>query len=97
MDKKEDNQAKNKDQKDLGITIKKEEDFGEWFSQVIIKAELIEYTDVSGCYVFRPNSYEIWQKVQNYMDKEFKKHGVRNMQEIQRCQRGLQSGRRQRQ
>jgi prolyl-tRNA synthetase len=73
-------EAKNQanQQKDLGITIKKEDDFGEWFSQIIVKAELVEYTDVSGCYVFRPNSYEIWQKIQNYMDKEFKRLGVRN-------------------
>lgn len=63
---------------DMGITAKKEEDFGEWFSQVITKAELVGYTDVSGCYVFRPSSYEVWEKVQGFMDREFKKLGVRN-------------------
>ncbi|PIN87017.1 proline--tRNA ligase [Candidatus Woesearchaeota archaeon CG10_big_fil_rev_8_21_14_0_10_44_13] len=68
-----------KDQKkEIGITIKKEEEFGEWFSQIITKAELVEYTDVSGCYVFRPNSYSIWEKVQAFMDSEFRKLGVRN-------------------
>ncbi|MFC1755326.1 proline--tRNA ligase, partial [Thermoproteota archaeon] len=66
------------DQKDMGITAKKEDDYGEWFSQIIIKAELVEYTDVSGCYVYRPDSYEIWQKVQAFMDNEFRKRGVRN-------------------
>ncbi|MBD3313598.1 proline--tRNA ligase [Candidatus Woesearchaeota archaeon] len=64
--------------KDIGITAKKEEDYGEWFSQIITKAELVEYTDVSGCYVYRPNSFEIWEKVRDFMDYEFRKRGVRN-------------------
>ena len=67
-----------KDQKELGITMKKESDFGEWFSQVITKADLVDYTDVSGCYVYKPGSYEIWEKVQEYMNKRFKALGVRN-------------------
>jgi len=61
-----------------GLTMKKDEEFGEWFSQLITKAELIEYTDVSGCYVFRPNSYFIWEQVQQYMNKRFQPLGVKN-------------------
>ncbi|MCX8146952.1 MAG: proline--tRNA ligase [Candidatus Woesearchaeota archaeon] len=67
-----------KEKKEIGITAKKEADFGEWFSQVITLSGLVEYTDVSGCYVLRPDSYEIWEKVQNFMDREFKKLGTRN-------------------
>jgi len=75
---KEKSSPSSEEDKELGITAKKEEDYGEWFSQVITKAELVEYTDVSGCYVYRPNSFEIWEKVRDFMDCEFRKRGVRN-------------------
>ncbi len=61
-----------------GITVKKSEDFSEWYTQVIQKAELADYSKVSGCIVFRPRAYYIWEKVQGYMNDEFKKTGVRN-------------------
>ncbi len=63
---------------DKGITVKKEGDFGEWFSQLLVKAELMDYTDVSGCYVYRPACYELWERVQEYMDPRLKNLGVRN-------------------
>ena len=59
-----------KDEK--GITVKKEQDFSEWYSQLLQKAELIEYTDVSGCYILRPRSYAIWEKVKDYINKKIK-------------------------
>lgn len=62
----------------IGITAKKQGDFSDWFTQVIEKAELIEYTDVSGCYVFRPASYRIWEKAKEFLDKKFKELGVEN-------------------
>ncbi|MEK6937049.1 MAG: proline--tRNA ligase [Nanoarchaeota archaeon] len=65
-------------EKQVGLTAKKEENFSEWYTQVIQKADLIEYTLVSGCYVFKPNSYSIWEKVQNYLNKHFKELGVKN-------------------
>lgn len=66
-------------QKDtLGITVKKAEDFGEWFSQVIQKADLIDYSEVSGCYVYKPGSYAIWETVQAWLDVKFKALGVKN-------------------
>lgn len=61
-----------------GITIKKDKDFSEWYSQVIQKAELADYSKVSGCIVFRPRAYHIWETVQNLMNEEFKKVGVKN-------------------
>lgn len=64
--------------KTQGITVKKAENFSEWYTQAINKAELIEYTDIAGCLVFRPNAYALWENVQAYFDKEIKNRGVRN-------------------
>lgn len=46
--------------------------------QVLTKAELIEYYDVSGCYILRPWSYAIWEAIKDFMDPEIKKLGVQN-------------------
>lgn len=61
-----------------GITAKKTENFSEWYTQVIQKAELVEYTSVSGCLVLRPYSYEMWEIIRAFLDKEFKALGVKN-------------------
>jgi prolyl-tRNA synthetase len=63
---------------ELGITVKKADDFSEWYTQAIRKGELIEYGPVSGCMVIRPYAYSIWEVVQSFVDKEFKKLGVQN-------------------
>ena len=70
--------AKKEEKKDIGITAKKEDNSSEWYTQVIQKAELADYTEVSGCMVFRPRSYAIWEKVQEYFNKELKKRGIKN-------------------
>lgn len=67
-----------KNDKNLGITIKKEDDFSEWYTQIIQKADLIEYTDVAGCMIFRPYSYAIWEEIQKNIDGIIKKKGVKN-------------------
>lgn len=46
--------------------------------QVITKAEMIEYYDVSGCYVLRPWSFSIWEAIKDFFDAEIKKLGVEN-------------------
>ncbi len=61
-----------------GLTVKKSENCSEWYTQVIQKAELMEYTDVSGCMIYRPRIYAIWEKVQAFFDAEIKKLGVKN-------------------
>lgn len=61
-----------------GITVSRKDDFSEWYTQVIQKADLIEYSPVSGCYILRPGSYSIWEKVQQYFDGLIKKDGVQN-------------------
>ena len=62
----------------LGLSAKKEENFGDWYSEVVVKSEFISYYDISGCYVLRPDAFDIWSKVQDYFDGEIKKLGVRN-------------------
>lgn len=68
---------KNQDKKELGITAEKDE-FSDWFTQLIQKAELIEYTKVSGCYIYRPRAYAMWERVQKFFDDKIKKDGVKN-------------------
>nr|6MN8_A Chain A, Uncharacterized protein [Onchocerca volvulus] len=60
------------------IEISKDENYSEWYVQVITKAEMIEYYDISGCYVLRPWSYAIWEFIQEWFDEEIKKLGVKN-------------------
>jgi bifunctional glutamyl/prolyl-tRNA synthetase len=62
----------------LGVEAKKEENLSDWYSQVIVKAEMLEYYDVSGCYILRPWSYNIWEIIQKFLDAEIKKLGVEN-------------------
>ncbi|GAA6225930.1 bifunctional glutamate/proline--tRNA ligase-like [Lates japonicus] len=67
-----------KKQTRLGLEAKKEENLADWYSQVITKAEMIEYYDVSGCYVLRPWAYSIWEAIKDFFDREIKKLGVEN-------------------
>lgn len=74
---------KNEDIKDtdvgktrLGLEAKKEENFFEWYSQIITKSGMIEYYDVSGCYILRPWSFAIWKAIKEYIDKEITQMGV---------------------
>ncbi|MCK9595666.1 proline--tRNA ligase [Candidatus Pacearchaeota archaeon] len=61
-----------------GITIKKDENFSEWYQQLILKAGLADYSSVSGCIVFKPESYQIWEKIVAECNKEFKKVRIKN-------------------
>jgi len=67
-----------KEKHDSGITVKKSENFSEWYQQVVVKAELASYTKVSGCMVFRPAAYEIWEKIQDFFNGKIKPLGIRN-------------------
>ena len=55
------------------------EDFAKWYTDVCIKAELIDYSSVKGCMIIRPYGYAIWEEIQNYLNKKFKKIGVGNV------------------
>ncbi|XP_020098636.1 uncharacterized protein LOC109717322 isoform X2 [Ananas comosus] len=48
----------------LGLTYKKDENFGEWYSEVVVSSEMIEYYDISGCYILRPWTMPIWETLQ---------------------------------
>lgn len=60
----------------LGITAKKNENFSEWYQQVVCRSELIEYYDVSGCYILRPWSYHVWSCIQKFMSEKLEEIGV---------------------
>jgi prolyl-tRNA synthetase len=65
-------------EKIIGMTVKKSENFPDWYTEVIQKAELADYAAIAGCIVFRPYSYEIWEYVQDYINKDIKKRGHKN-------------------
>ncbi|XP_012582375.1 PREDICTED: bifunctional glutamate/proline--tRNA ligase isoform X2 [Condylura cristata] len=67
-----------KKQTRLGLEAKKEENLADWYSQVITKSEMIEYYDVSGCYILRPWAFSIWESIKDFFDAEIKKLGVEN-------------------
>tara|TARA_Y100000034_G_scaffold89158_1_gene107170 strand:- start:11912 stop:13345 length:1434 start_codon:yes stop_codon:yes gene_type:complete len=65
-------------EKIIGMTVKKSENFSDWYTEVIQKAELADYAAIAGCIVFRPYSYEIWEFIQDYINKDIKKRGHKN-------------------
>lgn len=54
------------------------EDFSRWYIDVIKKADLMDYSPVRGCIVFKPDGYEIWEHMQAELDRRFKETGHRN-------------------
>lgn len=76
--KKEKDAAKIEDAKLIGITVDKAKDFSTWYSQVVTKGEMLDYYDVSGCYILRPNSYFVWETIQDWFNTRIKKIGVKN-------------------
>ena len=56
-----------------------DEDFAQWYTDIVRKAELADYTDTKGCIAIRPYGYAIWENIQKYADDLFKKSGVQNV------------------
>ena len=56
-----------------------EEDFTRWYTDVVKKAELVDYSSVKGCTIFRPYGYAIWENIQRIMDGMFKETGHENV------------------
>ena len=54
-----------------------EEDFAQWYTDVVKKADLIDYTSVKGCMVIKPAGYAIWENIQHELDRRFKETGWR--------------------
>jgi prolyl-tRNA synthetase len=57
----------------------RDEDFAKWYTDIVKKAELIEYSSVKGCMVLRPYGYAIWENIQKDLDKRFKDTGHENV------------------
>lgn len=66
------------DAKLIGITVDKSKDFPGWYQQVLTKGEMLDYYDISGCYILRPPSYAIWENIQKWFDEKIKGLGVQN-------------------
>jgi prolyl-tRNA synthetase len=61
------------------VKIKKEKNFSEWYLETILTADLIDYGPVKGMIIFKPFAYQIWERIMNYVDKEIKKFGSKNV------------------
>ena len=68
-----------KDKKLVEQITSMEEDFAQWYTDVVTKAGLIDYTSVKGCMVLKPAGYAIWELIQSQLDKRFKETGVENV------------------
>ncbi len=56
-----------------------EVDFAQWFTDVCIKAELVDYSGIKGLFILRPYGYALWEGIQNYLDRRFKELGHENV------------------
>ncbi|MFY9798091.1 MAG: proline--tRNA ligase [Candidatus Nitrosopolaris sp.] len=62
----------------IGITVKKNENFSDWYTQVIWKAGLADYAPVKGFIVLKPYGYAIWELIKDILDRKFKETGHQN-------------------
>jgi len=62
----------------VGISVTKKEDFSEWYTQVVLKAQLADYAPVKGLIVLRPDGYSIWESLRSTFDNKFAQNGIRN-------------------
>ncbi|HPJ75380.1 MAG TPA: proline--tRNA ligase [Clostridia bacterium] len=68
-----------KEKKDVEQITKREEDFAKWYTDVVRKAELIDYSQVKGCVILRPYAYALWENIQKILDSMFKNTGHENV------------------
>lgn len=66
------------DEKQMGITVKKSEDFSEWFTQVVLKSGMADYSIVSGCMVIRPLGMAVWDNIRAACEPRLKQMGVQH-------------------
>eukprot|EP01062_Namystynia_karyoxenos_P066446 TRINITY_DN60363_c0_g1_i1.p2 TRINITY_DN60363_c0_g1~~TRINITY_DN60363_c0_g1_i1.p2 ORF type:complete len:823 (+),score=358.21 TRINITY_DN60363_c0_g1_i1:147-2471(+) len=60
----------------VSMELRKDDDFAGWYQQVITRSEMIEYYDISGCYILRPQAFLIWKEIQRFFDQEITDMGV---------------------
>jgi prolyl-tRNA synthetase len=58
--------------KEIGITVKKAQDLSEWYTQVVTKAELADYSSIKGFMILRPYGFSIWERIREYLDRKLK-------------------------
>ena len=68
-----------KDKKMVEAITSMDEDFAQWYTDVVKKAELCDYASVKGCMVIKPAGYAIWENIQHELDRRFKETGVQNL------------------
>ncbi|WP_024292133.1 proline--tRNA ligase [Lacrimispora indolis] len=68
-----------KDKKLVEAITSMEVDFAQWYTDVVKKAELIDYSSVKGCMAIKPAGYAIWENIQSELDRRFKEVGVENV------------------
>ncbi len=68
-----------KDKKLVEAITSMEDDFAKWYTDVVKKAELCEYSSIKGCMCLRPNGYAIWENIQAELDRRFKETGIENV------------------
>ena len=68
-----------KDKKMVEEITSMDEDFAKWYTDIVKKAELIDYSSVRGCLILRPYGYAIWENIQHILDEKFKETGHENV------------------
>ena len=68
-----------KDKKFVEEITSMDEDFAKWYTDIVKKADLIDYSSVKGCMIIRPYGYAIWENIQKILDARFKATGVENV------------------
>ena len=71
--------AKQDEKKFVEHITPRNEDFSQWYTDVILQSELVDYAPVRGCMVIRPYGYAIWERIQQEMDSRFKATGHQNV------------------
>ena len=67
------------DKKRVEAITSMEEDFAKWYTDVVMKAELVDYSSIKGCMIMRPYGYAIWENIQGDLDRRFKATGHENV------------------
>ncbi len=67
------------DKRQVDAITARDADFGQWFTDVCKKAELIDYSSIKGMFIYRPYGYAIWENIQKEMDRQFKATGHENV------------------
>lgn len=67
------------DKKMVEAITSRDEDFAQWYTDIVKKADLIDYSSVKGCMIIRPYGYAIWENMQKILDKMFKDTGHENV------------------